>query len=439
MESKGRELLPKIQEVIENLRETTRPPPTSSADKKTRPKEGEDSGPSKVGVEFDLSLPIDLPGLVSSSYPSVPPGRRPVGTSVGDGRGSRPKSKQVESSSAKEAKSGGSRVKTSQAGEGKTDPSAAAREGKGKEEGKEEVAVDEAGTRDKEKRPSKVKRVREEVKEKAAVQEKPKEKSIHQERVMAVRATAEEESGGEERSRESSSASGKEPASHSENRKQEQELPTRRRSARIASLTEDTKKEVSDAESETTVREYRPKRRGSGDAQAQQHTRPSKKRSAKARRSARRRGRMSSSEESEEEMEQEGAASKETDVERNGSGTRKRQHDTADRDTASTQPKRPRRCSKSGSPTSLPPGQEPASNKRKSRAPQRLPLSRASKSPTMKSPVKSPSPVVTRFNRQVKPNRKYYDPSEEQEESEGGKESEDSGDQASDDDVYLEQ
>lgn len=457
MESKGKELLPKIQEVITSLRQT-KPLPTTSKDDKTKPKDGEHSVPSKSGVEFDLSLPIDLPGLGLSSYPSAP-AKKPAGTHGSDGKGNRVKSKQVESG-VKEVKGVGPRVK-SQANDGKVETSAVrdgkgkeeetakrvkastdastAREGKVREEGKEEPEncplVAEVSVKETKRVTGKIRRVKEEVREKSAT-DKVKEKVLH-EKVKAL----DEEPANEGRSR----ASSKESSNHgdsSNGKKSEQEVkqqPMRRRSARIASLSEDVKKnDTSDVESET-VKEGHPKRQ-SPSAGADVQTKASMRQnpSAKTKVSSRKRARVwvnSSSEEQESEDEiyeerkpghSKTVASKETkagSVERNKIGIRKRRHESEMHGPVISLK---RLChTKSGSPLERQgTSDEPANtNKRKSRPPRKL--SRASK-----SPIKSPSPIVTRFNRQVKPNRKYYDSSEEQEGSEEeGKGSEDETEQ----------
>lgn len=454
MESKGKELLPKIQSVIDSLRQA-KPPPMTNSGKRTKTKDGEDIISSKSGVEFDLSLPIDLPGLVTSSYPSPTAAKRLAGTSGTESKASRVKSKHVDSST-KEAKSGGTRVKT-QSSNGKVDTSAV-KDGKVREEVKEEKAAEKcliadeptAGVKEKDKRASRTKRLREEVKDKG-VQETSKGESAElgsDERV--------------ERNRDGDSASvpsSKEVDEHdnSNGKKNEQEkkqLPARRRSARIASLTEDPRKnDNSDIEDEKGSREQHQKRRpsdgGEQDVQQLQTKAGKKKPSSKARVPTRKRARVwvdSSSEESDDDYDDGRSKRKKiTSVlevkvtkvhvrskEKSGYrrlGTRKHQQDS-DQETAREDPvkRSTRRLSKTGSPSSLTntatdkSDNPPSSSRRKSNHPQKLPVTtRASK-----SPIKSPPPVVTRFNRQVKPNRKYYDEQDEME-SGGEKVSEESG------------
>lgn len=67
MESKGKELLPRIMEVVNTLR-LAKPSHVLSSETTTSTKQQfrEENSSYKVGVDFDLSLPIDLPGFVSS-------------------------------------------------------------------------------------------------------------------------------------------------------------------------------------------------------------------------------------------------------------------------------------------------------------------------------------------------------------------------------------
>ena len=67
METQGKELLPKIMEVVNALRQAKRIPVQGSESAAILKEEvGEESSVQKTGLEFDLTLPIDLPGLKSS-------------------------------------------------------------------------------------------------------------------------------------------------------------------------------------------------------------------------------------------------------------------------------------------------------------------------------------------------------------------------------------
>ncbi len=454
MESKGKELLPKIQSVITALRQT-KPPPNDTTDhlpgatKATKPKTGSDTATtasSKSGVEFDLSLPIDLPGLVSTHTTITPKKSTPS-----DAKVNRVKPKQGESSS-KEVRSGsggGTKVKTN---EGKADSTTAPRDVRMKEERKDKadkapsaVPVDEAAGCREDKKALKVKKSKEETKEKTAPENSKEAK---------VGGGADETKEAKMKSKADSPSTAKEPEEQAEapgSKKwggggaegREKQLPTRRRSARIASLTEDPRKN-DDSDHEDDTKDHRPKRRPSGDAsEADTLTQTGRRKALSGKTSSRKRTRgvweSSSSGESDDETEHTGR-NKRSKMDTANSRKQSSKH-TPELQDSPTPVRRSRQCSKtgSGSPASSqaeavekmdqdqpPPliiSSSSSSSRRKSKQPQRV-VSRSSRSP-LKSP---PTPVVTRFNRHVKPNRKYYDSEQEEEEGGGSAESGDSDD-----------
>lgn len=431
MESKGKELLPKIQDVIKSLSQQAKPAPTNSHYPTISEPNSAQANVSSVKSEldFDLSLPIDLPGLSSSYSSSTAAIRKSTQT---DSKASRPKHRQGDSNT-KDARSGGAKLKQS-SGDGKGDSVVS----KVKEEGKEEAEKDSmanvlAAAKDKEKRIARVKKNREEVKK--CVQDKPKEvtKVAGDEGVVQTKDVKAESSkvGGASSSATTASSKdtweGEDVISNSKNNESLENKPTRRRSARIASFTEDPRKSNnSDGESDDTTSKHLLKQRTSMDKQdTRQHAKKKKKKPSKRRALTRKRANVWSSSSS-EESESESARPKSTvsDKAKDGnvaseqkSGARRlvgQKHQLKDdQEVSSTPAKRPRRHSKTSSPVDK--GTQGGTDhtgarRRKSKTPQRLHVSRASK-----SPIKSP-PTVTRFNRQVKPNRRYYTSSEEPEE-----------------------
>lgn len=418
MESKGKELLPKIQDVIKSLSQQAKPAPTNSSYPTLAEPNSVQANVSSVKSEldFDLSLPIDLPGL-SSSYSSSTAAIRK--SAQAESKASRPKHRLGESST-RDARSGGAKLKQS-SGDGKGDHSVVS---KGKEEGKEEAEkasmANVAAAKDKEKRIARVKKNREEVKK--SVQDKPT-KIAGDEGVVQMKDVQAESSMVGGASSSAATASSKDTQGEVVSKKNEplENKQTRRRSARIASLTEDPRKNNSDSESDDETSKYPIKRRASVDKQdTRQHGRIKKKRKqpSKRRTVARRRAHVWSSSSSEESDSESGRLKctdsdkeKDSDVTtEQKSGARRlvgQKHQLKDdQEVSSTPAKRPRTSSPVDKGTQGGTGHTGA-NRRKSKTPQRLHVSRASK-----SPIKSP-PTVTRFNRQVKPNRKYYTSSEE--------------------------
>jgi hypothetical protein len=417
MESKGKELLPKIQDVIKSLSQQAKPVPTSCgdpADAKPKSIPVNDSS-AKSELEFDLSLPIDLPGLssgVSSSYSTV--ARKPVQNE--SKLASRPKHRQQGESGSRDSKSGGVKPRPSTAGEGKGDSVVS----KGKEEGKEEAEKPSVvvTVKDKEKRIARVKKNREDAKKdkpREAAKTTNKADGFHQKdendkaSLTAAPIPSATSTSGKD-------AKAQEDGPHSVSGSK----PTPRRSRRIASLTEDPrhKDDDSDVETDDTTEDYPPKRRTSVDKHDKRGSVKAKKKKPRGRPHVRRRAKVwsssSSADESEDEIRRLECVGVTDDPDKAKDGNARKfsgqKHPLGDDQEASNNPaKRPRRLSKIGSPASGTQGTDHASTRaRKSKTPQRLCRS-------SKSPLKSP-PTVTRFNRQVKPNRKYYTSSEEPEE-----------------------
>lgn len=394
MEAKGKELLPKIQSVIKSLSQA-RPAPSNSTDgTKTKPKSMQANISTKPESEFDFSLPIDLPGLSSRYTSSVTTVRKSTDTKAG-----KAKQKQVDSS-AKDARSGPTKLKPQlSSGNGKSDIA------QGKVAAKEDVektpAAVPATTKEKEKRTAKVKNIREEMTKEKGSQDKPKEMAKPDEGVVQKK-----EAGV------STTATGsKDAGCQDEDAKSELEnKPTRRRSARLASLTEDLKKNSpSDGESDARIEDHYEKRRHSIDEQDARHV-MKKKHSNKSRALTRKRARVWSSSSSDESEYEPLKRSKVAGSDKTKDGSEHKSSQRKDDQEASR--KRLRRRSKTSSPVDQGTSDNPTgASRRKSKTPQRLPVS----SRASKSPIKSP-PTVTRFNRQVKPNRKYYTSSEEQDE-----------------------
>ena len=438
MESKGKELLPKIQGVIKSLCQT-KPTPTKSADTRLKPKGETAVVTSKPEVEFDLSLPIDLPGL-SSSYPSSAAAKKSTGTTATDKSSSRGKHRQAESNT-KEART---KAKT-QTSNGKGDRLVA----RGKEEGKEEVekalAVGEVAVKDR--KVAKVKKTeksaqekpreeKEKGKEEKSVQEKHREGKSREEKPREEKekekSTHREDKSKEEKPREEKSKDGSVPIRAEKGSKgsatasipsgsrdaklqdddcngKKSEQPARRRSARIASLTEDPRKDDSDSENEETAGDRQKRRRSVDEQEARKKAKVDHRK--KHRDITRKRARVWSSSSSEESSDGKAklkrsktgkakdnrVSSKQRGGTRGGLAAQKQQA----KDSHDPIAKRPRRISKSGSPSPAAEGKKRGNS-----------IGRSSK-----SPLKSP-PTVTRFNRQVKPNRRYYTSEDEEEEME---------------------
>ncbi len=468
MESKGKELLPKIQEVVDALHRSKpqkeTPTATSNiADSGTETLIGEDDnlpppppppGSNNTGGgKFDLSLPIDLPGLVPSSN------KKDIASSITSGnKGGKAKPKLMESATVKEPKNGGIVTKLKNEVRAKPKEREEAEICQTTEEGTENedtaerlVMAEDDKTKDKLK-PSKAhksKRTKEKVIHEKSTTAGDSEAKVEKKTTTSTDAlkntsTAPRDNIDAEANRididepvddrEMENCDG----DNSPDRKSESEkkyvavMPSRRRSARLASFTE--KNADSDPDSGGTGGAR--KDQASSDHEEVQQTRQHKKLSSgKVRSPCRKRAKIinSSSDESG------GEDSRSTRHTRRGSPNRRKEgKGNIDQRWKSKSRKRLRNdqesvregmvkisrrdLSRTASPNSIsstasagmdkPPRSNkyedpPKPSRRKSLNPQKL---RASK-----SPIKSP-PVVTRSNRHVKPNKKYYD-SEEMETS----------------------
>ena len=431
MESKGKELLPKIQEVVEALRQT-KPPPLANTDTSNETHSDRGNNSSKLGMDFDLSLPIDLPGLVTSSNPSIV--KKEVGSLGNDGKMGRTKTKQMETASVKEVKSGTKLKSLAVDGNGKVISAV-----KGKEKEIEKPPGIEEGSKEKIKA-SKLKKIKEETKEKNV------QKELGADELKEVSKPEQQKSkAGSIPSESLTSSKGTKKENCIDNNKksgpEKKQLPSApRRSARLASLTEDqAKNDNSDLESDGAKELELEEEGGHTSASEQQESiqtmAAKKKKSHKARPPSRKRARQynieSSSEDSENEVKDRlplhiKKASPDGSRERKNeplkSRTEFRKHlRSNEREMVSPAPtKRQRKLSRTGSPAST------ASNTSSTvveksqqdlKQEQTIPSGRDSK-----SPLKSPTVVVTRFNRHVKPNRWYY-PFEEAGSSNGEEES----------------
>lgn len=474
LESKAKELLPKITDIVEKLRETKNNHSPSTSDTSTfsqasAEKNVQETVPKVKPADFgSLPLPINIPGLNSStSGNSVSPS---VKKEQGEGKvPQKSKSKLSESFGAKENKT---KAKASQ-----QKMSITAKEDKDSVTMKDTVAEEEAKDkeRDKHKPAPKQKKTRDEGKD------KDKGTNMHKDKSQEGKVTVTEKLDRESNLSKSGNKVGKglpvvqqeQPSDtkkdsvttktecpeievQSESKKV---LPQRRRSARIASLSEsveDTKEErdsdeqhgveEKSSERETvdrTVSEgvVKAKSNGSGSL-----TKRKRKRQVKSESQKKRQRLLSSSSDEELEIVSSEEESDQGSVEEVTKSNTKRKsiHVDSQAQTVKRSRKRahqhipnegtdlliahkkPRKVSKNTTDSSITqalPSSEPVRceenvqkvHRRKSSQPQRLPQ-RASKSP--------PSAIViTRYNRQIKPNRRYLENSGET--NEAGSELED--------------
>lgn len=464
LESKAKELLPKINDIVEKLRETKnrQTPPTkdtSLPSEITAEKNTQEVVSKAKPTDFgSLPLPIDIPGLTSSTSGSNT-SQSTKKESIETKPTQKSKSKPTDGCSAKESKTKG---KSNQQKLPTTtkEPLKKEKELVVEKETSEEAAKE----RDKHKATVKQKKVKDEVKEKGG--------NLHKEKSQDSKLGAVEKQDQEAQLCKSDNKIGKSLAMHQQqqldNRKDltvsksecaDQEvqshskktIPPRRRSARIASLSEsveDKEEGESDehhrVEDKTCDKEAVNKGVNEGIAKTKSSGSLSKrKRKQMKLESQKKRQRLlsSSSDEvleiaSSDEESDYGSVKEETRkvVEDKKRGVIKRKSKQTDSQLYSAQPvkksrkrltelapkeeavlvpqKRPRRLSKTSIDSSntqavvMSSDHEPAwietdpkPHRRKSSQPHRLPV-RESKSP----PV-----VVTRYNRQIKPNRRYLD------------------------------
>ena len=504
LESKAKELLPKISEVVDKLRESKTkgspsiPDPSSSSGNsagQTADKNTLDVLSKPKSTDFgSLPLPIDIPGLTSST-----------------GGSSTAPSNKKESSEGKVPLKSKSKASDVNVKENKTKGKAGqpkvptiAKESLKKEKevvNERDTATEEGGKeKDKHKSTTKLKKAKDDVKDKGM--------SVHKERAQDGKAGVSEkpddakdkgagvridkpnviekpddikDKGGRDRSQdgkpgstektdqeshadskigkglpmnESKRDTGAEIAESEAQSDPKKVLPPRRRSARIASLSEDNGKEEGDSREKPCEEEAVDNQNMSEEAvkanSSSSKTKRKRKQKALKNESQKKRQRLLSSS-TDEELEIQECISSEEEPEDNGkyaSKVKSKQRDSHAQDTytqkrakkralqqvaedssVSVPQKKSRRLSKSNDgPTTqakaaaadhTPPSEEniPKPHRRKSSQPQRLPV-RSSKSP----PV-----IITRYNRQIKPNRRYLDTSGEA--SEAGSEGEGEADE----------
>ena len=498
LESKAKELLPKVYEVVDKLRESKTkdsssvPDPLSSfgnSAKQTAEKSTLDVLSKPKSTDFSsLPLPIDIPGLTSSTGGSSASPSTKKETSEGKPppKSTKPKASDV---SVKENKTKG------KAGQIKVLTTAKESLKREKEVVSEKDTATEEGGKEKDKHKStvKLKKNKEDV-------VKDKGASAHKEKTQDGKAGLSEKSddakdkgasnmrtgksniveksddikekgarnkavggklGNTEKVDHESHLDTKEFSTHenkvvtgaelAESEVQSdlrKVLPPRRRSARIASLSEDNGKEEGESESQKAKEEPREEEAVDDKSVSEEAVKTKssssvikRKRKQKATKSEsqKKRQRLLSSS-TDEELEIQEYISSGEEPEDNGkyaSKTKSKQRDVyvkkpkkralqqmAEDSSVSVPQKKVRRLSKSftDNPTTqskeamdhppLPEEGVQKPHRRKSSQPQRLPV-RSSKSP----------PVVTRYNRQIKPNRRYLDTSGEA--SEVGSEGED--------------
>ena len=498
LESKAKELLPKISEVVDKLRESkTRDSPlvpdpstsSSNSSGQTADKSTIDVLSKPKSTDFgSLPLPIDIPGLTSSTGGS----NTTPSTKKESSEGKTPlKSKSKASDvGVKENKTKG------KAGQPKV--ATIAKESLKKEKeviSEKDTATEEGGKeKDKHKSTTKLKKTKDDVKDKGAsvhkeksqdgktgVSEKPDDVKDKGANVRKDKSNVTEkpddikDKGGRDKSQdgkpgstektdqelhsdskigkvlpmnESKKDTGAELAESEAQSDPKKVLPPRRRSARIASLSEDNGKEEEESREKPREGEAVDNQNMSEEAvkanSSGSITKRKRKQKALKSESQKKRQRLLSSS-TDEELEIQEHISSEEEPEDNGkyaSKNKSKQRDSHTQDTytqkrskkralqqaaedslVSVPQKKSRRLSKSNDgPTTqtkiaadhTPPPEESIQkpHRRKSSQPQRLPV-RSSKSP----PV-----VITRYNRQIKPNRRYLDTSGEA--SEAGSEGE---------------
>jgi hypothetical protein len=488
LESKAKDLLPKISEVVDKLRESkTRDSPSvpnplpsfGNSSKQTAEKSMLEVLSKPKSTDFgSLPLPIDIPGLTSGSGASPSVKKEP-----NEGKAppkSKPKASDI---SVKENKAKG------KVGQPKVPTTAKESVKREKESLNEKDTTTEEGGKEKDKHKSttKLKKNKDDVMKdkgasvhkekaqdgKAGLTEKPddakdnganvrrdksniigksddgKDKEARDKSLVGDREKADQESYPDNKvfpTNESRRVTGAELEGQSDSRKV---LPPRRRSARIASLSEDNGKEEGESENqkarEKPCDEEAVDNKSTSEEVVKAKSSSSiikRKRKQKAQKSEsqKKRQRLLSSSTDEEFEVQEYVTSEEEseDSEKYASKSKSKPGDiyakrakkralqqTAEDSSVSIPQKKLRRISKSFNDGTIAQSKEAADrppppvesiqkpHRRKSSQPQRLPV-RSSKSP----PV-----VTTRYNRQIKPNRRYLDTSGEA--SEAGSEGED--------------
>ena len=465
LESKAKELLPKITDIVEKLRETknNQSPSTSDISTFSQPsaeKDVQETVPKVKPADFgSLPLPINIPGLNSSTS----------GNSVAS-------SAKKEQSEGKVPQKSKSKLSESFGGkENKTKVKASQQKASTTVKEKDSVTMKdtapEEGTKDKEKDKHKATPKQKKTKDEG----KDKGTSVHKDKSQEGKVTVTEKLDRESNISKSGNKVGKglpvQQEQLSDTKKDsvitktecpeievqcepKKVLPQRRRSARIASLSEsveDTKEErdsdeqygVEEKSSEReivdrTVSEGVVKAKCSGSL-----TRKKRKQQMKSESQKKRQRLLSSSSDEEPEIVSSEEESDQGSLDEVTKSNTKRKPIHADIQAQTVkrsrkralqqvpnegtdlviQHKKPRKVSKNTTDSSITqalPSSEPVNgeekpHRRKSSQPQRLPQ-RASKSPPS-------AVVVTRYNRQIKPNRRYLENSGEA--NEAGSEQED--------------
>ena len=462
LESEAKELLPKITEIVEKLRETktnqssSTPEALSSSQfsRQTTEKSVQEIMPKPKATDFgSLPLPIDIPGLSSSVSGNTVAKKEPT-----EGKApTKVKSKISDNGSVKETKTKGkpNQVKLSTVKESV----------KEKESVIEKDIATEDGTkeRDKHKSTPKQKKTKDEAKDKdkgvSAHREKSQDakqgvvekldkephpsKSDNKVGKGVIPVTQQEQPSMIKKDPTMTKADSAESEVQSESKKV---LPQRRRSARIASLSESVEdtKEDKDSDEHCGVKEQSSEREmvdravSEGTVNVKGVDKRKRKQQRKSGVQKKRQRLLSSS--SDEELEQisseeESDQGSANEVRKNTTKGKSKLADyraptvkrsrkrtlqqVINEDKSLPIPKKSRKLSKvttDNAVQDLPPSSEPVKivedtvqkpHRRKSSQPQRLPQ-RASKSP--------PSVVVTRYNRQIKPNRRYLENSGEADE-----------------------
>ena len=492
LESKAKDLLPNISEVVDKLREskTSDSPsatnPLSSlgnSSKSTAEKTTQEVLSKPKSTDFgSLPLPIDIPGLTSSTggnnaspntkkEPSAPLKSKPKASDISvkdnkiKGKAGQPKVPMAAKESVKREKESISEkdTATEEGGKEKDKHKSTVKLKKNKDDvvkdkgasvHKEKSQDGKAGLTEKpddaKDKATNVRRDKPSITEKSddAKEKASRDKSLESKPGDVEKTDQESHHGSKEfPTNESKGVSGAELEIQSNSRKV---LPPRRRSARIASLSEDNGKEEGESENQKSREKLYEEEAVDSKSMSEEAVKAKsssssmikKKRKQKAQKceSQKKRQRLLSSSTDEESEIQEYITSEE-EPEDSGKYTSKNKsklgdiytkrakkralQQTAEDSPISVPQKKLRRISKSFNDGNITQSKEaadcpplPAENiqkphRRKSSQPQRLPV-RSSKSP----PV-----VITRYNRQIKPNRRYLDTSGEA--SEAGSEGED--------------
>ena len=491
LESKAKDLLPKISEVVDKLRESkTRDSPSvtnplsslGNSSKQTAEKTTQEVLSKPKSTDFgSLPLPIDIPGLTSSiggnsaspstkKEPSAPLKSKPKASDVSvkdnktKGKAGQPKVPMAAKESVKREKESLSEkdTATEEGGKEKDKHKSTTKLKKNKDDVvkdkgasvlKEKSQDGKAGLTEKpddaKDKGTNVRRDKLSITEKSddAKEKASRDKSLDSKPGDVEKTDHESHHGSKEfPTDESKGVTGTELEVQSNSRKV---LPPRRRSARIASLSEDNGKE--EGESENQKAGEKPCEEEAVDSKSMNEEavkakssssimKRKRKHKAQKSESQKKRQRLLSSS-TDEEFEVQEYITSEEEPEDSGKCTSKSKskpgdiytkrakkralQQTADDSPVSVPQKKLRRISKSFNDGNVTQSKEaadhpplPAENiqkphRRKSSQPQRLPV-RSSKSP----PV-----VITRYNRQIKPNRRYLDTSGEA--SEAGSEGED--------------